>query len=260
MKFKVINEYKSWTKSAYIAELPDLVILAGENGTGKTQFLDAIKNQSIILTSDSNNITVTENMNRSLIIKEDSITLRNKGYFMDDINHTISIVFRSYENNTSSVVQVNGVNMGTEDIIRRIKADFNSKDINLSVIRRWFQKYGCESNPFETNNLIKIFSEYYRDYANNLVMKSENRNFMTDEEFKEVYGEKPWEIFNKLLYDDAKLNFKFLPPNGISSNDYNDSVCCDNKYGKEFSIADLSSGEKVLLTIAMTIYSGEKIK
>ncbi len=254
MKLIVNRDYKSLLLSTHIEELSDFTILTGENGSGKSQLLDAILYGYVSLI-DSDSHVIISDVNKD-VIKRDGIYLQQENYSADNVEDVIRQIYSNYLSNSNTGIPINGAYRDSVEVIKSIKRDSNVEALDAVVIREWINRYAYKSLPFETNQLMRIFSSYYCYLANNLVSEHYGEKYLSKEEFIRKYGESPWDILNNILYKNAKLNFKFLAPNTFEPcNAVN--IVCENDLGKKFPVVDLSSGEKVLLTIALSLYSAE---
>jgi Predicted ATPase len=256
MKVVVTKEYKSFLRSTKIEDLPDFVILTGENGAGKSQFLEAIFNKSIILCENDYNI-IDDNTQNKQIVKQDSVSIQRAKYSSENIEGIINQVNNDYVNNTNNMVNIEDEHKYSSDIINNIKRDLKKETIDIDIIREWFSLYAYKQLPFESNHLMRIFSFYYQILAKNLVDRHQGDSHLCDDDFIMKYGDAPWNILNEILYERAKLKFKFLSPVSPGANNPI-NILCKNDLGKRFSVTDLSSGEKVLLTIALSLFSAER--
>lgn len=257
MKVIVKKQYKSLLTSTKIADLPDFVIITGENGSGKSQFLNAIFNGAINLTdSNGNQINTINTASEKVIVKQDSISIQQANYGTDHSEDVITKIYDSYINDKSTGIEFfDRPPLNSKKLIDNIKNDLQVHRLDRDIISEWLNKNIYKSLPFETNQLIRVFSTYFRNLVNNLVSRHRGEENLDDNQFIDKYGESPWDILNSILNKKAKLHFKFLTPKTERINPLN--ILCENDYGEEFSVTDLSSGEKVLLTIAMSVYSAE---
>lgn len=75
---------------------------------------------------------------------------------------------------------------------------------------------------------------------------------LSDDQFFEKFGPRPWDVVNSIL-EDAGLDFEI---NGPDENSYAvfDARLTKKSSGSHVRIAELSSGEKVLISIAFSLY------
>lgn len=77
---------------------------------------------------------------------------------------------------------------------------------------------------------------------------------MTSEEFTKKYGPPPWELVNEIL-EKANLPYKVKEPKAKNRDFTYRFSLTDTKSNIEISANDLSSGEKVLMSLALAIYN-----
>ena len=109
--------------------------------------------------------------------------------------------------------------------------------------------------------LGKIVWDYYIKYRSNQINEFENfkngksYDVLTEEEFIEAHGEKPWEIINSILTTFNSLEYRVNSPEG---SDYFGNFVLKlvhtSKIGLEVDFSSLSSGERVLMALVASIY------
>lgn len=122
-------------------------------------------------------------------------------------------------------------------------------------------------NDFLPNQLGKIFWDYYVKYRANQVNEFENEKhgknyeFLNEEEFFSVHGEKPWDLINNILEEFDTLQYKINSPEGA---DYFGSfqlkLTHTAKDNLEIDFNSLSSGEKILMALVASIYKSSSDK
>lgn len=122
-------------------------------------------------------------------------------------------------------------------------------------------------NDFLPNQLGKIFWDYYVKYRGNQVNEFENEKygknyeFLNEEEFFSVHGEKPWDLINNILEEFDTLQYKINSPEGA---DYFGSfqlkLTHTAKDNLEIDFNSLSSGEKILMALVASIYKSSSDK
>ena len=119
------------------------------------------------------------------------------------------------------------------------------------------------TNGTFSGEISAIFKAYYLAYENNQynIFQNSTRktNFKTytDSEFYEMYGPKPWDFVNAILKA-AKLPYEVNNPEGTDRECTFHLVLENPVLGIEIQPSDLSTGEKVLMSLAMAIYNSAK--
>lgn len=116
-------------------------------------------------------------------------------------------------------------------------------------------------DPFELS-ISRLFLIYYRREDRNSYLRFKasegdaNVKPLSQEEFTRRYGPPPWVLLNGLL-NTIGMPYRFLEPADLDelTTEY-EPVLQDQSTGFEIRIDDLSSGEKTLMAIAISLYSG----
>ncbi|WP_335177584.1 AAA family ATPase [Nostoc sp.] len=106
----------------------------------------------------------------------------------------------------------------------------------------------------------RLFADYQRNWLNNRLKAFANSegepvNFLTDGEFLMRYGEPPWNFVNSIL-EAASLDFRINQPLKYEDRPY-EPILTDQVRGTQVKFADLSSGEKILMSFALCFYYAE---
>lgn len=81
---------------------------------------------------------------------------------------------------------------------------------------------------------------------------------MSDQEFENRYGPPPWELLNETMAF-VGLAYRFVAPAGVEDDLVYEAKVLHEDIDVEVAPAQLSSGEKTLLAIAMTLYTGSRL-
>ena len=127
MKITINNEYKSIKALGEEIELPDFIILTGKNGSGKTHFLEGIKNGAIQVISESNNLP----------INSDDVL------YFDYTNFLISDT--SYQDETKKQRKLNKYKKIKKDLLNLAEEELRSSDID---------GFGTATKLYEENRLL----------------------------------------------------------------------------------------------------------
>ena len=103
----------------------------------------------------------------------------------------------------------------------------------------------------------RLFSAYQRNWrANQLrgIGKANGENIvaLSDEEFVQKYGTPPWDYLNEVL-EVANLDFRINAPFQWDDRPY-EPILTDAKRDIQIKFADLSSGERVIMSFALCLY------
>ncbi|TDB63303.1 ATP-binding protein [Arundinibacter roseus] len=269
MKLKLSRKFKSL--EPFEIECPDLTIITGINGSGKSQLLEGILNKEIkILGCDEKDflpIKLFKNYDFTMVIEDKNFNSDNLHFRAKDLYSLYSRHLNIYEfsyNSPDAEVKKNLIETFPENEKIIEIADKAKKNI-IELTEQDFINF----LPLNANNDLEdifnkglnyIFQKYYyfleqNHYAEFLSNKntSDEIKFLSDDDFSRIYGEKPWDIVNKLL-SNSRLNLQVnYPkyPDKISSF----SAKFVNKSGVEINSNELSSGEKVLISFYLAVFN-----
>lgn len=108
----------------------------------------------------------------------------------------------------------------------------------------------------------RLFMEYQSNFMNNRLKKianleeGESVEFLSDSEFLEQYGNPPW-IFVNTILETANLDFRINHPARYYEERPYEPILIDQVRGHQVKFADLSSGERILMSFALCLYYAE---
>nr|WP_239058360.1 AAA family ATPase [Aliiroseovarius sp. PrR006] len=112
------------------------------------------------------------------------------------------------------------------------------------------------------SQLSRIFSDYYSKYDSNRYRKYRNAecgeklDVLSEEEFTQRHGPKPWDVINEILNLFGTLPYKVTDPEGLDRNDeFTVELEHQSRSDVKPTFEQLSSGEKVLMALVATVYS-----
>ena len=276
MKIRLVKEYKSIPVGLEF-DLPDFCILTGRNGSGKSHLLEAIANQQMsevisdgrILTNilhvgyNALNPQINDRCESHQLVQTASswwnqinhIIQHYKEHFLG--KHVFKDIFIEY------IIPHFSQNSPRDSILRMVlkKTNKNLEDIVESdIFENMSFSEGDDRSLFFTQCAM-IFKAYHMRWERNKFNKFLNGEEKTDkypviddENFIKKFGPAPWVLINEIL-ERAKLPYEFPSP-GLSSPELAYTLkLVDRSTGNDISVNDLSSGEKVLMSLALAIYN-----
>ncbi len=275
MKIKLNSAFKS-IKSLREIEFPSFLILTGLNGSGKTQLLQAISEKKATIEINGKGIVNTKmfssgfgeinnrtfygsQMERFCIALQQKVSSytyykSNKlqtDYYSFDRYFSKSeqeILTRVMQNRKKKEPEIDYVDR--LEIMKNIPPDFiiNDSDkpqINQDIFQQdlsqVFKRYQILSEQNDINC-------YLRDKKGRLDVEA-----LSDEEFSNKYGEPPWILANDILTS-AKMGYFLTTPEGQSQDEPFTVKLVNQVDGTVINFSDLSSGEKVLMSLALALY------
>lgn len=260
MKINIRKNYKS-IKYQPEFELPDFVVLTGKNGSGKSHLMEAMSNSEFC--------TVTNNGNVLGIIKY----IPFNGLYPivnTDCNYldVVNLRKRAWEQLNYQIQNFKKVCVG----------DLKSYFHTYKILGFWYNKvngdlekltedfvlenYAVFSEEMFSGNFASVFKLYQIRYDENRYYRflndteNENNIVLSDKEFVERYGPKPWELVNWIL-ENAQLPYRVNYPKGHRDAAFHLKLS-DINSGIEVKFDDLSTGEKVLMSLALSIYNSNE--
>ncbi|WP_459213161.1 AAA family ATPase [Aquimarina rhabdastrellae] len=274
MNIKFDGKYKSINRIVW-NDIPILSVITGKNGTGKSQLLDIIK--SGILKSWENTPnppSIFAQLSGVLYRTEDLVFLRGEwglsnleAIGLNNVQQERESLYNQFTNRHKQLRGVNAVNIRKQREQYRKQPKHNSlieffdeviednklfngqtlpKDEFLNLIPNNFL---TDIRLQATNsNIGKIFYNYRLDL---IEAKS---NGISEEEFIKEHSEKPWVLINQ-LFNDIELPFELNNPEEVNMRDMYTPVLKNKNTREPINFTDLSSGEKVLVSLVFWLFN-----
>jgi ABC-type multidrug transport system ATPase subunit len=266
---KINQEYKSIGVCEFA--LPKFCVLTGKNGSGKTHLLDAIamgqlqnRSHTLPVVAIGERRAICHNikkipfgqLNPNIVEKCDPVEI-NK--FVKEAYNCLS--------NRSSVSSQNRTQI--DEFIKYVSTqrdlpDFRS--ITEEDLRQYFDVKFMGNDDMLSGKFALIFKNYARIRDINLTnrLKSENgyptiisADLLSDDEFVGKYGIPPWDLVNGIF---KRVNIPYSannPEREDRDSSFNLELFDREKDNIRIKCSDLSTGEKVLMSLAMAIYNSD---
>lgn len=268
MKIKIHKEYKS-IKAPHEFELPDFVVLTGKNGSGKSHLMEAMSNSDFAVVFDKG-----KRLPNIKYIGFNGLNPR-----VDSECRYQNLASKKKQEWDSLYKQINEFREATKkyniSLGNFINVDNNRKKIlgfwnnkvngNLDQITEefFYDNYEISSTEMFSSQFASIFKLYHTRLIDNKINKflntteNESNKVFSNEEFEKIYGPKPWELINNML-SRAHLTYQVNHPQG-NNKELDFHLCLkDINNGTEIQVNDLSTGEKVLMSLALSIYNSKE--
>jgi ABC-type multidrug transport system ATPase subunit len=276
MKIKINQQYKSINPCEF--ELPDFCVLTGKNGSGKSHLLQAIADNTSQISINgkiANNVkSIPFNGLNPYIIENCNPTI---------ITQHIQTARQQYQNALKNIQQQhrhsNALNI--QNLLGQIhtgnnQSDNNTKNFITRVINNTkkdidklteddfannFDIFFTGQDDFFTAQFALIFKNYHirqeeNDYNKYCQTKGKAvvGTVLSKTDFDNKYGIPPWNFVNNIL-SDTHILYEVNNPDGTRKESLFDFKLKDKEKGFEISSNDLSTGEKVLMCLALAIYN-----
>ena len=268
MKITIKQQYKSIEPPCEFI-LPKFSVLTGKNGSGKTHLLEAMANRQIsnieIDGKHAQNIRYISfnglNPNIQETCDPQTITQYIKNV-KKQYDQGVQYTYRSNQRNISGIfLQVKDTGM-QKFISKTINDSGKAYDgITEEDLVDSFDISFIAQNDFFTAQFALIFKDYHRRQEENNINeyyqytgKPITKPVLSEEEFVEKFGSPPWEFVNNILKE-TNIPYNVNSPVGTRIDSSFDFKLIDRLHGFEINSSDLSTGEKVLMSLALAIYN-----
>jgi ABC-type multidrug transport system ATPase subunit len=260
------RKYKSL--DPFTIELPNLTILTGVNGAGKTQLLTSIIENQLQLTENGAELNPKKYVTHSTLSPNDSavVTRQSVNQNIENIWNQYNSFLQNYKQNPAIQLQNYFGDSRQIRLIEKIAKDAE-KD-NGSLTGNDFYKYyplddGLSHPDIFYQNFSNLFKRYndrlLENKFNKFLKESEKQNeieYLSDEQFIEINGGAPWDFVNKIIKE-AKLDYQINSPISLHQDAPFELKLINTFSHSEVKFSDLSSGEKVLMSLALALYNSK---
>lgn len=296
MKVKFNQKFKS-IENFTETEIQDFSVFVGKNGSGKTHLLKAINEGFVNVDNVQKDETAYFNFQTFIIRNQRSIALR---HLDDEKLQAWNIIvsqkntFKTYDDQIKNIVsqseypynyepaevqkaQYNQLIKNVGNIIQNhtqsnpkirklIKTGiFKSGKYASEITQAEFMRYS-NYNP-DDYELLESLSEMFLDYQKKLAIaelpKKDAGDELKDDEILKLKEQSPWNFVNKMFKEFGLPHIITHPM--LKAGDFiqSQSVPFQVKLSvdsEEIDFDDLSSGEKILCSLALTVYQDNKSK
>ena len=275
---KISKPYKSIGACEFT--LPKFCVLTGKNGGGKSHLLDVIALGQQTSTTSSYSTQTAQRYSVVTVGDNRKACQSIKKIPFGQLNPTITEKCDPTEINTfiKEVCQYlapSGTNPTNEakrtqfrDFVEYVKKQKGVPDASVSEedLRKYFDVKFMGNDDMLSGKFALIFKNYARIRDINLTnrLKSENgyatvisADLLSDDEFSEKYGIPPWNLVNEIF---KRVGIPYSvnnPEREDRDSNFNLELCDIENDSVSIKCADLSTGEKVLMSLAMAIYNSD---
>lgn len=253
MEVKFTGKYKSITSFNW-TEIPEFVVITGPNGTGKSQLLELIYNTIIDKAYTTERVSITGKK-----IKPDEVTYLKGEWQLQHTGHVnLSTIQQQMESNYSNF-QRGDYRPNQEG---QIKTFWAFKEIlektgkeKKNVTKEEFYTYFPEILIEQESQLSQKIGEVFYNYRLSEIELQAQKE--TEEKIKRAIGEKPWVVLREIIRE-SKLPFDVNDPSSNGLRDGFQLKLTHQILNEEINFTDLSSGEKVLISLVFYLYNSQE--
>lgn len=264
MDIKLVSgTYKSITSLQW-NDIPDFVVVTGKNGSGKTQLLELInyhtsnnvrQKQQIQSTASSPFFGVEVTI-ENFELTEKEIVYLPATWNMGDLGGINSSNFTDAINHLHQQIAGRNKNEAYQELATIVEAKIGKQkqDITLSDVQSNlpvdFYDYINKIQLHEgLNEAVYGYHCKYWEYID---------EGMSHEEIVNLAGEAPWDLINRLL-ESANFPYTIKKPKGFRGN-YFLHLKSSADQSIELNFSDLSSGEKILISLGIWMFNASTNK
>jgi ABC-type branched-subunit amino acid transport system ATPase component len=282
MKLNFSQMHKSIKTSVSESVLPEFVVLVGPNGAGKSHLLEAILQGAI--TIDGVQSSQDPRQSEIKMFSLGSLVPNSGGeqppaQFRDvwgRIKPQIIAFAQQFgypntseslkQNSDAYLIQLSqGINIPklaletAQQFAGKMLPYFSDQDF-----REYFPLYASTGDLFQYS-VTDVFLTYFSRWDSNKYQKFLNihegvkeATWIEDAEFVTRYGRAPWDVLDEVL-ELMGLTYGFVKPVNLPPDVPYQPRLLASDTGAEVELDALSSGEKVLLALALGLYAGEHL-
>jgi len=266
----IVNTDHKSIKSGVEFDLPDFTVLTGKNGSGKSHLLEVISTQGESAVLDSERTLST--------IKYIKFNELNPQFQEDISEDDVKNSWRNVWNQLNNFIQSfksspRSYNNSFQDFIHRYDPhtqrflqywfDVAGDDVEKLTENLFYENYEISREDLFTSQIGTIFKLYQTRLDENKMNEVSNREegtslpVLSKEQFEQKYGRKPWSVINEMMRT-AHLPYEVEAPIRFRPSINYHLQLIDKSRDLRIQVNDLSTGEKVLMSLALSIYSTEE--
>jgi energy-coupling factor transporter ATP-binding protein EcfA2 len=282
MKLQYFRPYNSITGAVSEEELADFIVLSGPNGSGKSHLLEAVETgalrvdgnqpspQYVVRRFISNQLAPpNEGAQESATYRDTWVNLETQAKQLEQQALAENPQLGGEPDNLEAAIGAKLIEQriltpaGLAEMVSGAKKPL--REFQHSDFRRYAPLMAGIKDPFLLS-ISELFLSYHNRYIRNQVQqwllekgKPEGQP-LTDHEFVGQFGSPPWDVLNETLRLIGLDEYAFIPPEGIEENQQYEVKLRHDLSGAEVPTERLSSGERTLLAVAMTLYTGASLR
>lgn len=254
MELEFQGTYKSLTDFNW-NDIPLLSVITGPNGSGKTQLLELLYDTITDNQSQRQRIKITGEFYKKgevSFLKSEWILANTSPMNLMLIQQELNQLYQQFTqvHNTQHLPRLDFIMTETAQKIGKPR---NGNSISQAEFEKHFPIEYLQSNDQVTNQIARIFIDY------NISRIEELAHGKSDADIEKKIGPKPWLLLNEIMKE-ANLSFIFNDPESTGIKALFKLEITDSARNTKIEFNDLSSGEKVLVSLVFFLYTSQEKK
>ena len=261
MEIQITQPHKSIHPTTF--SLPDFCVLTGKNGSGKSHLMEAMSNSENAIITNEDGIRLSNikyvpfnglNPSVQTTCLYDSFSQDKKQSWRNIQSAITSYLNRPSYQRGQSVISFTRTERTKKLLSSLLQRCDNVENISEEDFNTVYDLTPDSPNELFTSQFASIFKLYHSRLDDNEYNrfrnkeKRENNVVLSDEEFEKLYGPKPWDLINQML-ERASLPYRVNSPEGDRKENDFQLVLYDPNSNVKIDVNDLSTGEKVLMSL-----------
>lgn len=283
VRLNFVRPWNSLTAPVTDSDIADFVVLSGPNGSGKSNLLQAIAQGAMSIDGVPSPDGPVSSIRLFALAQ---LVAAAEGPQAHDAFRDRWVQLQQQTENwvAQSASYPNLVVPGSEEQEQYVRTNvINSRTVTTSALQRMLEESGKRLIEFTVDDfrmygplLIGIRDPFSLTVSELVLTYHQRRNQnkylqwlvangddpsahpLTDQQFLERYGPPPWDLLNETLAL-VGLDYQFQAPQGHGENLTYEARLEHLQTGTTVTMAQLSSGEKTLMAVAMSFYAGSRL-
>lgn len=274
MEIRILKQHKSINPIVF--ELPKFCVLTGKNGSGKSHLLQAVADKAYSTIFETNEehgdeLTIVKyipfnGLNPNVQSNCQYLALTNER--KNEWNKIYSAIQKYNQHAENGTLHGRDVfqflpynNIPVHKVLDKLIKKYGSVNaITEDKFNALYEVSEMSASEIFSSQFASIFKLYHTRLEDNHYKAYRNEKYndkyevLSNEEFIEIYGPKPWDLINSML-EKASLPYRVNNPEGEDRESDFHLVLSDPEKNITIDVNDLSTGEKVLMSLALAIYN-----